>query len=90
MLALLTVAEVFGMSLWFTGGAVAPHLRDAWGLDPSQVGWLMTAVQLGFVVGTALAAALNLADVVPSRGYFVVSATLGALANAALAVQVLE
>jgi MFS family permease len=86
MLVLLTIAEVFGMSMWFTGGAVAPHLRDAWGLDAGQTGWLMTAVQLGFVAGTALAAALNLADVLPSRAYFAASATLGAVANAALVV----
>ena len=41
-------------------------------------------VQLGFVFGTAIAALLNLADVVPSRGFFAVSAVLGALANAML------
>ncbi len=42
-------------------------------------------MQLGFVVGTAAAAVLNLADLLPSRWYFAVSALLGAGANAALA-----
>ena len=84
MLALLSTAELLGMSLWFAGNAVAPMLRDAWRLSGSEIAWLTTVVQLGFVVGTALAAVLNLADVIPARLLFGVSAILGALANAAL------
>jgi MFS family permease len=41
-------------------------------------------VQLGFVVGTAVAAVLNLADVIPARPYFAVSALVAALVNALL------
>jgi MFS family permease len=47
----------------------------------TEVGWLTSTVQLGFVMGTATAAFLNLADVVPSRHYVATSATLGAVAN---------
>ena len=86
MLALLAMAELLGMSLWFSGSAVAPLLQQRWGLDGSQVGWLTTMVQLGFVAGTAVAALLNLADVVPARRLFALSALSGALANAALVV----
>jgi sugar phosphate permease len=39
-------------------------------------------VQFGFVVGTAVSALLNLADVVPARRLFAVSALCGAIANA--------
>jgi MFS family permease len=81
-LALLALAELLGMSLWFAGTAIAPLLQTRWSLDAGQVGWLTAIVQLGFVVGTATAAILNLADVVPSRYYVAVCATLGALANA--------
>jgi MFS family permease len=84
MLVLLSTAEILGMSAWFTASAVSPHLQEVWNLDLSQVGWLLSAVQLGFVAGTALAAGLNLADIVSSRMYFTVSAVLSALANAAL------
>ena len=84
VLALLSLAELLGMSLWFTASAVAPELQEAWGLSAAQAGWLTTTVQLGFVAGTAVAALLNLADVLPSRPYFAVSAFLGAAANAAL------
>ena len=69
-LALVSVAVLLGMSVWFTASAVAPVLESRWDLNSSQVGWLTTLVQLGFVAGTILAAVLNLADVVPSRIYF--------------------
>jgi MFS family permease len=84
MLALLALAEVLGMSLWFSASAVSGHFRVLWDLSPSETGWLTTAVQLGFVAGTAAAAVLNLADLVPARAYFGCSALLAAAANAAL------
>ena len=81
-LALLATGELLGMSLWFAASAVAPLLAAAWSLTPSQSAWLTTVVQLGFVVGTATSAVLNLADVVPSRVLFAGAAAAGALANA--------
>ena len=81
MLALLACAELLGMALWFTGSSAGPALARAWGLEPSQIGWLTTAVQLGFVAGTATSALLNVADVVPARLLFAVAATCGALVN---------
>ncbi len=84
MLGLLAVAELLGMSLWFTASAVAPQLRALWDLTPGEAGWLTTVVQLGFVAGTAAAAILNLADIWPSRAYFAGAAVLAASCNAAL------
>ena len=84
MLLLLALAELLGMSLWFAGSAIAPQLQERWSLSGSQVGWLTTSVQLGFVAGTAVIAVLNLADIVPARLLFTVSALLGAGANALL------
>lgn len=84
MLMLLSLAELLGMSLWFAGSAIAPQLQERWSLSGSQVGWLTTAVQLGFVAGTAVVAVLNLADIVPSRLLFAIAALLGAACNAAL------
>ena len=83
-LLLLALAELLGMSLWFAASAVAPQYQLRWGLTPGQTGWLTTAVQLGFVAGTAASALLNLADVLPARGLFATGAVAGALANAAL------
>ncbi len=85
MLALLALAELLGMSLWFAGSAAAGQLRDQFGLSGGEVAALTTAVQLGFVVGTAGSALLNLADVVPARRLFAVAALLGAIVNAPMA-----
>ena len=82
MLALIALTEVLGMATWFAANAVAPQLAARWSLTPSQTGWLSTAVQLGFVAGTAIAAVLNLADVVPARAYVAASASAAAIANA--------
>ena len=84
MLAVLGLAELLGMSLWFAGSAVAPQLQERWTLTVAETGWLTTAVQLGFVAGTAFVAILNLADIVASKRLFSVAATLGAVSNAAL------
>jgi MFS family permease len=86
MLALLASAELLGMSLWFAASAVASQLAASWSLTSAETGWLTTIVQLGFVCGTATAALLNLADVLPSRWYFAAAAVVGAIANAGLVV----
>jgi len=86
MLALLACAELLGMSLWFAASAVSTQLGARWQLGPSALGWLTTIVQLGFVIGTAVSALLNLADIIPARWLFSVSAFIGAAANAALLV----
>jgi MFS family permease len=85
VLGLLALAEVLGMSLWFSASAVSGQYRALWQLTASEAGWLTTSVQLGFVVGTAAAAVLNLADLFSSRWYFAACALLGAGANAAMA-----
>ena len=75
---------MLSLSAWMTATALGPELQQRWGLTASQVGWLTTIVQLGFVVGTAVGAILNLADVLSSRAYFAASALLAAAANALL------
>jgi MFS family permease len=82
-LVLLSLAELLGMSLWFSASAVVPALREEWSLGESSAGWLTIAVQLGFVGGTLLSAFLNLPDVISVRYLFAVSAFAGALTNAA-------
>ena len=49
MLALLALAELLGMSLWFAGSAMAPQLQARFQLSGTAVGALTTAVQIGFV-----------------------------------------
>ena len=85
-LVILCVAQLLGMAPWFVGNAVAPQLAVGWGLDAGKVGWLTSAVQLGFVVGTAVSAILNLPDLVSGRVLVAVCALGAAASNAALLV----
>ena len=82
MLTLLACAELLGMSLWFAASAVSSQLGARWQLSSSAVGWITAIVQLGFVLGTAVSAFLNLADIVQARRLFALSAILGSVANA--------
>jgi len=85
VLALVAAAELMGMSLWFSASAVAPALKAEWHLGDAAAGWLTLAVQLGFVAGTLTSAFGNLPDVFATQRLFAVSALLGALANAGVA-----
>src|SRR4026209_242843 len=87
-LALLSLAELLGMSLWFSGSAVVPALTREWHLSPSQISWIAIAVQLGFVAGTLISATLNLPDILSTRHLFAVSSFLGAAVNVFFAVNV--
>src|SRR5258706_207607 len=82
-LALLAIAELLGMSLWFSGSAVVPALTREWRLSETAAGWLTLSVQIGFVVGTLLSALFNLPDIISPRHLFTLTALLGAMANAA-------
>jgi MFS family permease len=84
MLALLSFAELLAMSVWFAASAIGPQLGERWALSSSEIGWLTAVVQLGFVLGTAISAVFNLADVVPSRVFFAASALLAGAANVSL------
>jgi MFS family permease len=74
------------MSLWFTASATAARLAELWDLEPGTAAALTTSVQLGFVAGTAAAALLNLADILPARALVAGSAALAAIANGLLLV----
>lgn len=82
----MALAELLGMSLWFAASAVSGQLAARWSLSASEAGWLTAVVQLGFVCGTTFSAILNLADLIPSKRLFALSAFAGAAANAAILV----
>ncbi len=79
---LLSLAELLGMSVWFSASAVVPALTGEWGLSASGQAWLTMAVQLGFVVGALGSALLNLADRIPGPHFFFVSSSAAALLTA--------
>ena len=80
----VATSQLLALSLWFSASAVAPQLADAWHLDTGEVAGLTSWVQLGFVVGAVVSAVFSLADVVPSRRLFMMSAIVGGVANLGL------
>ena len=76
-LGLVGVAELFAMTLWFSGTAVGPELAEPWNLSAAETAWLTNAVQLGFVDGALLSATLTVADVVCPRYLFASFETSG-------------
>jgi MFS family permease len=85
VLVFLSLAELFGMSLWFSASAVAPLLKVEWGLSDASAVWFTLSVQLGFVAGTLASAVLNLPDVFAPRRLVIGAGLLGAAANGSLA-----
>ena len=58
----IAFAQFLGCTLWFSVNGVSVDLTDAWGLQPSDLGPLTSAVQAGFIAGTMGLAVSNLAD----------------------------
>ncbi len=56
------VAAQFAGASWFAGNAVLPALQRAWDLPAAAVGYVTSAVQLGFIAGTLVFAFLAIAD----------------------------
>ena len=84
-LALLSVAQLLLLGLWFSASAVAPQLAREWGLGGTQQAWMTMSVQLGFVIGALASAILNLSDRFSNRALIATAGLLGAAANAAIA-----
>ena len=82
VLLLLAFAELLAMATWFSASAVVPALTEVWALNDAGRAWLTMTVQIGFVVGALGSAVLNLADRIPARRFFAVSALLAGLATA--------
>jgi MFS family permease len=78
---MLALAELLGMSVWFSATAVVPNLTDEWNLSGSGRAWLTMSVQIGFVFGALGSALLNLADRIAAKRLFVASAALAALST---------
>ena len=84
-LGLLAVAELLGLTLWFSSSAVTPSIQADWGLTSGETAWLVMAVQIGFVAGTFVSGVLNLPDVMSARKLFALGAAFGALSNVGFA-----
>ncbi len=85
-IAVIAVAQLMAMALWFSASAVVPQLVAEFRLSGFMQSALTSGVQLGFVAGCLVSAFLSLADRLELRRLFAASALLGAGANALLLV----
>jgi MFS family permease len=84
-LAMLSVAEVLAMSVWFSASAVVPQLQNEWSLSAGESAWVTMSLQMGFVVGAVVSAVWNLPDRFSSRHVLVVGALGAACFNGLVA-----
>ena len=85
-IALLLLAEVAAMSLWFVSAAVLSDMTREVALSPYAQAALSSGVQAGFVIGALSFAILGLADRYDPRRVFALSAVASGLVNASLLV----
>jgi len=84
ILPVIIFSQFTGTSLWFAGNAVVADLQRDWGLADQSVGYVTSAVQLGFISGTLLFAFLAVADRFSPRQVFFWCSVAGAMANASV------
>lgn len=92
-IVLITFAQLFATSLWFSANSAAFDLMQHWHIGVREIGWLTNAVQAGFICGTLMIAITGIADRFPASRIFSCAAILGALFNlcfAWLANQIVE
>ncbi|SPA52206.1 MFS transporter [Cupriavidus taiwanensis] len=83
--AAIAIAQLFGTALWFSANSTAADLMRVWQASEADIGWLTSAVQLGFILGTLGISLSGGADRFRTSSIFVGSAISGALFNLAFA-----
>jgi MFS family permease len=79
--ATIAIAQLFGTALWFSANSTADDLMRLWQASAADIGWLTSAVQLGFILGTLGISLSGAADRFRASAIFVWSAVAGALLN---------
>lgn len=83
--ATISIAQLFGTSLWFSANSAADDLMRAWHASPADIGWLTNAVQAGFILGTLIISLSGVADRFRASMIFVLFSLVGAFFNACFA-----
>jgi MFS family permease len=83
-LCLISISELFALSLWFSASAILPDLKVAWNLNSFTAAWVTSSVQIGFIVGALISSFFGIPDRYNSRKVFVISAFVGAIINGLL------
>ncbi len=86
VLPTIVIAQFFCTSVWFAGNAVLADMSASLGFSPDLLARFTISVQLGFIVGTFVFAALAIADRFSPVKVFFLSAATAALFNFGLTI----
>ncbi|MBN4084855.1 MFS transporter [Flavobacteriaceae bacterium AH-315-B10] len=81
VLPIIVISQFFCTSLWFAGNGVMNDLVNEFQLNANVLGYLTSAVQLGFIAGTLIFAILTIADRYSPSKVFFICAVIGSLFN---------
>ena len=77
ILPLIILSQFACTTIWFAGNAVLADLKRDWRLSDGSLGYVTSAVQIGFIIGTLIFAILAVADRFSPRKVFFVCALAG-------------
>ncbi|TGV11303.1 MFS transporter [Mesorhizobium sp. M8A.F.Ca.ET.173.01.1.1] len=80
-ITIISIAQLFGTSLWFSANGATVELMTLWHVTAEQIGWLTSAVQGGFIIGTLFLSLTGIADRYKASHIFALCAVFGALLN---------
>ncbi|WP_334109171.1 MFS transporter [Methylobacillus sp.] len=83
--ATIALAQLLGTSLWFSANSAADDLMRTWHVTAADIGWLTSAVQAGFIMGTLAIALGGMADGFRASRIFVIASIAGSFFNACFA-----
>jgi MFS family permease len=81
ILPIIILSQFSGTSLWFAGNGVLADLQREWNLGSESIGYMTSAVQVGFVAGTLVFAFFTISDRHSPRNVFFACSLLGAFSN---------
>jgi len=84
ILPIIIISQFACTSLWFAGNAIIDDLILKTGLGTEIIGYVLSSVQIGFIIGTLTFALLMIADRFSPSKVFLISALLAALCNLVL------
>ena len=80
-IAIISFAQLFGTSLWFSANSVVLDLIREWNISVADIGWLTNALQIGFILGTFFIAFTGIADRFKASSIFAIAGLFGAFFN---------
>ncbi|MDO6517185.1 MFS transporter [Zobellia uliginosa] len=81
ILPIIILSQFACTSLWFAGNAIVDELTFKTGLGPEIIGYVLSSVQLGFIIGTLVFGLFMVADRFSPSRVFLICSLLAVLCN---------